>query len=155
MPRDFDTIEVPFPERGEPHLVKARTGAGPVDGVALALVLAAAGAHAAWNLLAKQARAALAVVCALRRRRRPSCGHRRRSRDGLSRAASTLAGVAFMAGSALLHIGYYVTLQRAYASATCRVVYPLARGTGPLLRVAAAILSSASARRRSGCSAAR
>jgi ribonuclease Z len=22
VPRDFDTIEVPFPERGEPHLVK-------------------------------------------------------------------------------------------------------------------------------------
>ena len=22
MPRDFDTIEVPFRERGEPHLVK-------------------------------------------------------------------------------------------------------------------------------------
>ena len=23
VPRDFDAIEVPFPERGEPHLVKA------------------------------------------------------------------------------------------------------------------------------------
>ena len=26
VPRDFDTIEVPFPERGEPHLVKERGG---------------------------------------------------------------------------------------------------------------------------------
>ena len=23
VPRDFDAIEIPFPERGEPHLVKA------------------------------------------------------------------------------------------------------------------------------------
>ncbi len=27
VPRDFDTIEVPFPERGEPHLVKEDTPA--------------------------------------------------------------------------------------------------------------------------------
>ena len=27
VPRDFDTIEVPFPERGEPHLVKEDTAA--------------------------------------------------------------------------------------------------------------------------------
>jgi ribonuclease Z len=27
VPRDFDTIEIPFPERGEPHLVKEETSA--------------------------------------------------------------------------------------------------------------------------------
>ena len=27
VPRDFDTVEVPFPERGEPHLVKEDTPA--------------------------------------------------------------------------------------------------------------------------------
>jgi ribonuclease Z len=29
VPRDFDTIEVPFPERGEPHLVKAELEPAP------------------------------------------------------------------------------------------------------------------------------
>jgi ribonuclease Z len=27
-PRDFDTIEIPFPERGEPHLVEHPSGRG-------------------------------------------------------------------------------------------------------------------------------
>ena len=45
-----------------------------------------------------------------------------------------------MAGSALLHIGYFVALQRAYAVGNLSVVYPLARGTGPVLSVAAAIV---------------
>ena len=30
VPRDFDAIEVPFPERGEPQLVKAEAGARAV-----------------------------------------------------------------------------------------------------------------------------
>lgn len=55
--------------------------------------------------------------------------------DGLS-----WAGLGFMAGSAVLHIGYFATLQRAYAHGDLSVVYPLARGTGPVLSVTAAIL---------------
>jgi drug/metabolite transporter (DMT)-like permease len=45
-----------------------------------------------------------------------------------------------MAGSGLLHIGYFSTLQHAYEKGDLSVVYPLARGSGPLLSVAAAIL---------------
>jgi drug/metabolite transporter (DMT)-like permease len=45
-----------------------------------------------------------------------------------------------MAGSGLLHVGYYGSLQRAYATGDLSVVYPLARGTGPVLSVAAAIV---------------
>jgi len=52
----------------------------------------------------------------------------------------SLAGLAFIAGSAAIHIGYFGTLQRAYATGELSVVYPLARGTGPVLSVAAAIL---------------
>jgi multidrug transporter EmrE-like cation transporter len=50
------------------------------------------------------------------------------------------AGIAFVAGSAAIHIGYFGMLQRAYATGDLSVVYPLARGTGPVLSVAAAIL---------------
>lgn len=52
----------------------------------------------------------------------------------------TLAGVAFMAGSGLLHVGYFSALQRAYEHGDLSVVYPLARGSGPVLSIAAAIL---------------
>jgi len=52
----------------------------------------------------------------------------------------TWAGVGFMLGSAILHIGYYGALQRGYAHGDLSVVYPLARGSGPLLSVTAAIL---------------
>ena len=44
-------------------------------------------------------------------------------------------------GSAVLHLGYYLTLQRGYAVGDMSVVYPLARGTGPLLAVLIAVLA--------------
>lgn len=52
----------------------------------------------------------------------------------------TWAGVGFMAGSGLLHVGYYACLQRGYRDGDLSVVYPLARGAGPVLSVAGAIL---------------
>jgi len=45
-----------------------------------------------------------------------------------------------MFGSGVLHLGYFVLLQRGYAVGDLSVVYPLARGTGPLLATAAAIV---------------
>jgi len=103
-------------------------------------VLTAAGAHAAWNLLAKQARSSgfgltwlysvagvaiwtpLAVV------------------DGVREGGISWAGVGFMAGSGVLHVGYFTSLQRGYRDGDLSVVYPLARGSGPVLSVAAAIV---------------
>jgi len=46
----------------------------------------------------------------------------------------------FIAGSGVLHVLYYVTLLRGYRRADLTVVYPLARGTGPLLSSLAALL---------------
>ena len=42
--------------------------------------------------------------------------------------------------SGVLHVVYSVTLQHGYDAADMNVVYPLARGTGPLLTVAVAVL---------------
>lgn len=42
--------------------------------------------------------------------------------------------------SAILHIGYFLILQKGYRSSDLSVVYPLARGTGPLFSCLAAIL---------------
>ena len=47
---------------------------------------------------------------------------------------------AFIGGSGVLHVLYYVTLLRGYRRADLTVVYPLARGTGPLLSSVAALL---------------
>ena len=44
-----------------------------------------------------------------------------------------------MVGSGLLHALYFTLLQRGYAAGDLSLVYPLARGTGPLLAGAAAI----------------
>jgi len=43
-------------------------------------------------------------------------------------------------GSGALQIGYFLLLQKAYSVGDVSVVYPLARGTGPLLSVVAAIV---------------
>lgn len=107
---------------------------------ALALVLVAALAHAAWNVLAKTASGGATFVWLF------------------SSAAVAIwlpvalvaaiagggsvgwEGVAFMAGSGALHALYFVLLQRGYREGDLSLVYPLARGTGPLLSTAAAIL---------------
>ena len=43
-------------------------------------------------------------------------------------------------GSGALQVGYFLLLQKAYSVGDVSVVYPLARGTGPLLSVVAAIV---------------
>jgi drug/metabolite transporter (DMT)-like permease len=59
---------------------------------------------------------------------------------GLRADRLSLAGLGFMAGSGLLHIGYFSSLQESYRTGELSVVYPIARGTGPLLSVIAAIV---------------
>jgi drug/metabolite transporter (DMT)-like permease len=107
---------------------------------ALALVLAAAFVHASWNLLAKRAGdggpafvwlfnslslliyAPLAVAVVVFQR--PQVGP---------------VELVFMLGSGVLHLGYFLLLQRGYGVGDLSLVYPLARGTGPLIATAAAI----------------
>lgn len=48
--------------------------------------------------------------------------------------------IGLMAGSGALHGWYFVSLQRAYRDGDLSFVYPLARGTGPLLATVAAIV---------------
>lgn len=108
---------------------------------ALLLVLTAAVFHATWNLLAKRVGdgglvfvwlfdvlsaliyAPLAAFVILFQE--PRLGP---------------AELFFMFGSGVLHLGYFLLLQRGYAVGDLSVVYPLARGTGPLLATAAAIM---------------
>jgi drug/metabolite transporter (DMT)-like permease len=104
------------------------------------LVLLAAGAHAAWNLLAKTASGGAAFVW---------LGAITGTVIWLPALVIALIvapgemgweGVAFMVGSGVLHATYFVLLQRGYRHGDLSLVYPLARGTGPLLATIAAIL---------------
>ena len=112
--------------------------------LALGLVLAAACCHALWNLLLKRAGEELggsvvfvwlflaastviwapvsAIVVAIDR---PDIGP---------------AQLLFMGGSGVLHLAYFLLLQRGYAVGDLSVVYPLARGTGPILAMVGAVL---------------
>jgi drug/metabolite transporter (DMT)-like permease len=107
---------------------------------ALTLILAAAFIHATWNLLNKRASGHATftwVVAAL---------------SAVFYAPVAVATVVFwqahvgwleiglMAGSAALHTGYFVLLNEGYRAGDLSLVYPLARGTGPLLSTLAAIL---------------
>lgn len=105
----------------------------------LALVLAAAFAHAGWNFLAKGAEGGARFVwlCA-------TLGTLiwiPVMVVALAADPGDLGWVALglMLGSGLLHALYFTLLQRGYATGDLSVVYPLARGTGPLLAGAAAI----------------
>jgi drug/metabolite transporter (DMT)-like permease len=107
---------------------------------ALALVILAGLIHASWNIAAKKAggdaRFAFFTSVVLMLVWAPI---------GLWAAWGVLPGWGwiewgFVALSGVLHVFYYVVLLRGYRKADLTVVYPLARGSGPLLSSMVAIL---------------
>lgn len=107
---------------------------------ALLLILAAASLHATWNFLNKHAggHATFTWLVAVL--------------SALLYAPATIAiieiwqleinaaTIGLIAGSAALHTAYFVMLNQAYRVGDLSLVYPMARGTGPLLAATAAIL---------------
>jgi len=106
---------------------------------AVLVILAAAVVHATWNLLAKGAGGGalfvwlyavtstvlwLPIVVRI-----------------LARAVPDLTGRQwlFIVGSGLIHVVYFLVLQRGYDSADLSIVYPVARGSGPLIATAGAV----------------
>lgn len=104
-----------------------------MSAVALALVLLAALTHASWNIAAKMAAHARhfvwlyaagsvvvygPIVLAVLAIERPEFGARH---------------WAALAATSILHLLYSLTLQAGYRHSDLSVVYPIARGTGPLL----------------------
>lgn len=106
---------------------------------ALALVVVGALVHATWNVLAKKAAGGVAFVwlygCVSLVAAVPFLAVLV-VRHGLVLGAPAWAAVAC---SATLHVVYSLVLQKGYAAGDFSVVYPVARGTGPLLAVLAAI----------------
>lgn len=109
--------------------------------LALALVLVAACTHALWNLLSKQVSHVGGVgwvwlVAA-------SCGVIFLPVAAIAALVThqrfTWPVLGFMVGTAALHSVYTILLQRGYRVGDLSLVYPLARGTGPLVSSLVAI----------------
>lgn len=107
---------------------------------ALFLVLAAAGLHATWNFCAKKAGGGLPFVylvsliitaCYV-----PVIGAYLLHHE----LALTGGALLWILGSGVLKTSYSLFLQRGYRTGDFSLIYPLARGTGPLLSTLAAIL---------------
>lgn len=109
--------------------------------VAFALVLCAAVLHALWNFAAKRARSSgVAFVWACSTLSTliwagPALWFEGYRLPGLPGSIWLLA-----ASSAVLHIVYFLALRRAYLVSDLSVVYPVARGAGPLVSAGMAVL---------------
>ena len=108
----------------------------------LALVLGSALVHATWNLWAKQIGSSaksgtlmwlLVVISAAAY---APFALALLARSGWRPDATALG---FVAASGLIHVGYFLLLLRGYRVGDLSLVYPVARGTGPLLAATAAI----------------
>ncbi|AKQ56360.1 DMT family transporter [Bordetella hinzii] len=100
----------------------------------LLLVILAAMAHATWNLLAKRA-AMVGPVFVFAYGLAASLLYAPWVIWVLAHEGMTWSWpvVLCILASSLLHLGYSLCLQRGYQVADLSVVYPIARGTGPLL----------------------
>lgn len=111
-----------------------------MEGLAFGLVLTSATLHAVWNFLAKRASgdsafvwlfSALATIIYLPLAiiililQQPRIG---------------LPEVGALAVTGLLHVAYYMLLNRGYRAGDLSLVYPIARGAGPMLSVVGAVL---------------
>jgi len=108
--------------------------------LALALVVCGAVLHAFWNILAKRgASGPLFVWCYSSI---SSVLYLPLVIWAISTTSMrwTLLSLGMVLASGVLHLGYSLALQRGYRHADLSVVYPVARGTGPLLSVTGAVL---------------
>ena len=107
---------------------------------ALVIVIVAAVIHATWNLLAKKSGGGslfvwlfttlsslilvpVALVLVI-----------------VQQSEITIVKSIFIAGTALLHLVYFLLLQRGYQAGDLSLVYPIARGLGPALATVGAVL---------------
>ena len=111
-----------------------------MDSLAIILVLSAAFVHALWNLLAKRAGGGVIFIWLFASLSAVIYAPISAYIIWIKRPQIGWTGLAFIFASALLHLLYFFLLQRGYAKGDLSLVYPLARGTGPMLSTFAAIV---------------
>jgi drug/metabolite transporter (DMT)-like permease len=108
--------------------------------LALTLVLTAALLHATWNLFAKRAGGGAAFVWLFSALAALIWAPVALGALLLERPRVDTTALLFLAGSPLLNALYYLLLQRGYRSGDFSLVYPLVRGTAPVLTTIAAVI---------------
>jgi drug/metabolite transporter (DMT)-like permease len=111
-----------------------------VTAFALALVLASAVAHATWNLFAKRSRGGAPFLWLAFTLSIPLYAPIAIAVLVLTGARIGPVELLWMFVNAALNVAYGIFLLRGYRAGDLSVVYPLARGTGPVLALIGAIL---------------
>jgi len=111
-----------------------------VSGLALALVLGSAVAHAAWNFLAKRSGGGAGVVWLYTALSSVIYAPAAIVAFLIERPSLGAAELGFIAGTSVLHACYFVSLQKGYQASDLSLVYPLSRGSGPLLASIGAVV---------------
>jgi len=111
-----------------------------MNSLAIILILSAAFVHAFWNLLAKKAGGGVVFIWLFASLSSAIYAPVSFYILWMERPQLGLTGLAFIFVSALLHLLYFFVLQRGYSQGDLSLVYPLARGTGPMLSACAAII---------------
>lgn len=110
-----------------------------MTGFALLLVVVAAFCHAAWNLLAKKVCGGTAFIWIFASLSAVVYFPLALWIVVVEKPLFSPIHLALIAGSAALHSVYFILLDKGYRFGDLSVIYPLARGTGPLLSVLTAI----------------
>jgi drug/metabolite transporter (DMT)-like permease len=106
-----------------------------VSGAALGLALGAAFLHALWNVLLAGSRDSVAATGALL-----VFGVVLLAPAALLAGGVSAGAIPFIVASAALELAYFVLLARAYRDGELGVVYPVARGSAPVLVLGAAAI---------------
>lgn len=106
---------------------------------AIVLILISAFFHAIWNLLAKQAGGGAIFVWLFTAISSLVLGPAALVLYIAQKPDIGWLGCGFMCGTALLHLLYFLVLQRGYRVGDLSLVYPLARGIGPMLSTIMAV----------------
>ncbi len=107
---------------------------------ALLLVITGALLHALWNVSAKKASGGLPFVCLYGIVSLAVVFPFGLAAWNANSQQLSVVAWAAITGSAVIHAVYSLVLQRGYAASDFSIVYPLARGTGPLFAVFGAIV---------------
>lgn len=111
-----------------------------MTGLALTLILVAAFIHASWNYLLKRSGGGTAFVWSFAALSAVIYAPLAIGVLWWARPPLTWMSFALMLASAVLHTAYYMLLDRGYRSGgDLSLVYPLARGSGPLITVVVAV----------------
>jgi len=111
-----------------------------MSGLALALIFAAAFVHASWNYLLKRSGGGTAFVWLFAVTSAVIYAPLAAVVLWWTQPALTAMSFVLMAASAVIHTAYFMLLDRGYRTGDLSLVYPLARGSAPLVTVTVAVL---------------